>query len=247
MATRTPQLAAITAWGIPGTRKLNGLAGMTQAVFVVVGDNDTMVPSRPERPAATWSISQRASLQIYPDANPASSTSTPSCSPITSGHYLNGSPTSPSKETCHAGRGSRRARQRTQASRSQSRPRDRGHSRRRPRCAPPNRPVPPTCRDAAGEPLHARRRIGSRATPPGTTGSSVSSPSVLSAATYWSNTDSSAGGRTPVAWHSVCPRVAARRRAPLRAPPHLAAARTEAARRRTAWRYSSIDKANSAA
>ena len=46
LATRDAQLAAITAWGIPDSSKLNRLAGIIQPTFVAIGDNDTMMHTK---------------------------------------------------------------------------------------------------------------------------------------------------------------------------------------------------------
>ncbi len=67
LATRDAQFAALTAWGIPDTSKLNRLAGITQPTFVAIGDNDTMMPTANSRLLADHL--PNAHLRIYPDAN----------------------------------------------------------------------------------------------------------------------------------------------------------------------------------
>jgi pimeloyl-ACP methyl ester carboxylesterase len=67
LATRDAQFAALTAWGIPDASKLDRLAGITQPVFVAIGDNDTMMPVRNSRLLAD--LLPNAHLRIYPDAN----------------------------------------------------------------------------------------------------------------------------------------------------------------------------------
>lgn len=67
LACRDAQLAAITAWGIPDPSKLNRLAGITQPVFVAVGDNDEMMHT-----SNSQLLAERlpnAHLRIYADAN----------------------------------------------------------------------------------------------------------------------------------------------------------------------------------
>ena len=67
LACRDAQLAAITAWGIPDPSKLERLAGITQPVFVAVGDNDEMMHT-----SNSQLLAERlpnAHLRIYPDAN----------------------------------------------------------------------------------------------------------------------------------------------------------------------------------
>ncbi|MHB8693612.1 MAG: alpha/beta fold hydrolase [Solirubrobacteraceae bacterium] len=66
LATRDAQLAAITAWGIPGESKLNRLAGITQPTFVANGDNDTMMHTQNSHLLADHL--PNAELRIYPDA-----------------------------------------------------------------------------------------------------------------------------------------------------------------------------------
>ena len=67
LACRDAQLAAITAWGIPDPSKLNRLAGITQPVFVAVGDNDEMMHTKNSELLAERLPNSR--LRIYPDAN----------------------------------------------------------------------------------------------------------------------------------------------------------------------------------
>jgi pimeloyl-ACP methyl ester carboxylesterase len=67
LATRDAQFAALTAWGIPDPSKLNRLAGITQPVFVAIGDNDTMMPVKNSQLLADRL--PNAHLRIYPDAN----------------------------------------------------------------------------------------------------------------------------------------------------------------------------------
>jgi pimeloyl-ACP methyl ester carboxylesterase len=67
LACRDAQLAAITAWGIPDPSKLNRLAGVTQPVFVAIGDNDTMMHTSNSRLLADHL--PNAHLRVYPDAN----------------------------------------------------------------------------------------------------------------------------------------------------------------------------------
>ena len=67
LACRDAQLAAITAWGIPDPSKLDRLAGITQPVFVAVGDNDEMMHTKNSQLLAERLPNAR--LRIYPDAN----------------------------------------------------------------------------------------------------------------------------------------------------------------------------------
>jgi pimeloyl-ACP methyl ester carboxylesterase len=66
LATRDAQLDAVTTWGIPDPSRLNRLAGITQPVLAVNGENDRMVPT-----PNTFLLAERlpnAQLKIYPDA-----------------------------------------------------------------------------------------------------------------------------------------------------------------------------------
>jgi pimeloyl-ACP methyl ester carboxylesterase len=67
LATRDAQLAAITAWGIPDTSKLERLAGITQPTLVANGDDDRMMHTKNSRLLAERL--PNAELRIYPDAN----------------------------------------------------------------------------------------------------------------------------------------------------------------------------------
>ena len=67
LATRDAQLAAITAWGIPDTSKLDRLAGITQPTLVANGDDDRMMHTANSRLLAERL--PNAELRIYPDAN----------------------------------------------------------------------------------------------------------------------------------------------------------------------------------
>ena len=67
LACRDAQLAAITAWGIPDPSKLDRLAGITQPVFVAVGDNDEMMHTENSQLLAERLPDAR--LRIYPDSN----------------------------------------------------------------------------------------------------------------------------------------------------------------------------------
>jgi pimeloyl-ACP methyl ester carboxylesterase len=67
LATRDAQLAAITAWGIPDTSRLNRLAGITQPTLVANGDDDRMMHTKNSRLLAEQL--PNADLRIYPDAN----------------------------------------------------------------------------------------------------------------------------------------------------------------------------------
>jgi pimeloyl-ACP methyl ester carboxylesterase len=64
--TRDRQLDAVTTWGIPEAGRLDRLAGITQPVLAINGDNDRMVPT-----INTHVLAERlphAQLKIYPDA-----------------------------------------------------------------------------------------------------------------------------------------------------------------------------------
>jgi pimeloyl-ACP methyl ester carboxylesterase len=66
LTTRDAQLDAVTTWGIPDASRLNRLAGITQPVLAVNGENDRMVPT-----PNTFLLAERlpnARLKIYPDA-----------------------------------------------------------------------------------------------------------------------------------------------------------------------------------
>jgi pimeloyl-ACP methyl ester carboxylesterase len=66
LRTRDAQLDAVTTWGIPDASRLNRLAGITQPVLAVNGENDRMVPT-----PNTFLLAERlpnAQLKIYPDA-----------------------------------------------------------------------------------------------------------------------------------------------------------------------------------
>ncbi len=66
LTTRDAQLDAVTTWGIPDASRLNRLAGITQPVLAVNGENDRMVPT-----PNTFLLAERlpnAQLKIYPDA-----------------------------------------------------------------------------------------------------------------------------------------------------------------------------------
>jgi pimeloyl-ACP methyl ester carboxylesterase len=67
LETRDAQLAAITAWGIPDTSRLNRLAGITQPTLVANGDDDQMMHTNNSRLLAEQLPD--AELRIYPDAN----------------------------------------------------------------------------------------------------------------------------------------------------------------------------------
>jgi len=67
LAARDAQLAAITAWGIPDTSRLNRLAGITQPTLVANGDDDQMMHTENSRILAEHL--PNAELRIYPDAN----------------------------------------------------------------------------------------------------------------------------------------------------------------------------------
>ncbi len=67
LATRDAQLAAITAWGIPDSSKLNRLAGIIQPTFVAIGDNDTMMHTKNSQLLADQL--PNAHVRIYADAN----------------------------------------------------------------------------------------------------------------------------------------------------------------------------------
>jgi pimeloyl-ACP methyl ester carboxylesterase len=67
LATRDAQLAAITAWGIPDTSRLNRLAGITQPTLVANGDDDLMMHTKNSHLLAEQL--PNAELRIYPDAN----------------------------------------------------------------------------------------------------------------------------------------------------------------------------------
>ena len=67
LETRDAQLAAITAWGIPDTSRLNRLAGITQPTLVANGDDDQMMHTKNSRLLAEQL--PNAELRIYPDAN----------------------------------------------------------------------------------------------------------------------------------------------------------------------------------
>ncbi len=67
LATRDAQLAAITAWGIPDSSRLNRLAGITQPTLVANGDDDQMMHTKNSRLLAEQL--PNAELRIYPDAN----------------------------------------------------------------------------------------------------------------------------------------------------------------------------------
>ncbi len=67
LATRDAQLAAITAWGIPDSSRLNRLAGITQPTLVANGDDDQMMHTENSRLLAERL--PNAELLIYPDAN----------------------------------------------------------------------------------------------------------------------------------------------------------------------------------
>jgi pimeloyl-ACP methyl ester carboxylesterase len=66
LRTRDAQLDAVTTWGIPDASRLNRLAGITQPVLAVNGENDRMVPT-----PNTFLLAERlpnAQLKIYLDA-----------------------------------------------------------------------------------------------------------------------------------------------------------------------------------
>jgi pimeloyl-ACP methyl ester carboxylesterase len=66
LATRDAQLDAVTTWGIPDVSRLNRLAGITQPVLAVNGENDRMVPT-----PNTFLLAEHlpnVQLKIYPDA-----------------------------------------------------------------------------------------------------------------------------------------------------------------------------------
>jgi pimeloyl-ACP methyl ester carboxylesterase len=67
LSTRDAQLAAITAWGIPDTSKLDRLAAIIQPVFVAIGDHDTMMRTENSRLLADRLAN--AHLRVYPDSN----------------------------------------------------------------------------------------------------------------------------------------------------------------------------------
>src|SRR3954464_10074451 len=67
LATRDAQLAAITAWGIPDTSRLNRLAGTTQPTLVANGDDDQMMHTENSRLLAEHL--PNAELRICLDAN----------------------------------------------------------------------------------------------------------------------------------------------------------------------------------
>ena len=67
LETRDAQLAAITAWGIPDTSRLNRLAGITQPTLVANGDDDRMLQT--ENSHLLAERLPNAELRIYPDAN----------------------------------------------------------------------------------------------------------------------------------------------------------------------------------
>jgi pimeloyl-ACP methyl ester carboxylesterase len=67
LVTRDAQLAAITAWGIPDTSRLNRLAGITQPTLVANGDDDRMMHTKNSHLLAERL--PNAELRIYPDAN----------------------------------------------------------------------------------------------------------------------------------------------------------------------------------
>jgi pimeloyl-ACP methyl ester carboxylesterase len=67
LETRDAQLAAITAWGIPDTSRLNRLAGITQPTLVANGDDDRMMHTTNSHLLAEQL--PNAELRIYPDAN----------------------------------------------------------------------------------------------------------------------------------------------------------------------------------
>jgi pimeloyl-ACP methyl ester carboxylesterase len=67
LETRDAQLAAITAWGIPDTSRLNRLAGIIQPTLVANGDDDRMMHTKNSRLLAEQL--PNAELRIYPDAN----------------------------------------------------------------------------------------------------------------------------------------------------------------------------------
>jgi pimeloyl-ACP methyl ester carboxylesterase len=66
LRTRDAQLDAVTTWGIPDASRLNRLAGITQPVLAVNGENDRMVPT-PNTFLLAEHLSN-AQLKIYPDA-----------------------------------------------------------------------------------------------------------------------------------------------------------------------------------
>ena len=66
LATRDAQLDAVTTWGIPEPARLDRLAGITQPVLAVNGENDRMVPTPNTRLLAERLPDAR--LKIYPDA-----------------------------------------------------------------------------------------------------------------------------------------------------------------------------------
>jgi pimeloyl-ACP methyl ester carboxylesterase len=67
LATRDAQLAAITAWGIPDTSRLNRLAGITQPTLVANGDDDRMMHTKNSHLLAERL--PNGELRIYPHAN----------------------------------------------------------------------------------------------------------------------------------------------------------------------------------
>ncbi len=67
LATRDAQLAAITAWGIPDSSRLNRLAGITQPTLAANGVDDKMMHTKNSRLLAERL--PNAKLRIYPDAN----------------------------------------------------------------------------------------------------------------------------------------------------------------------------------
>ena len=67
LETRDAQIAAITAWGIPDSSRLNRLAGITQPTLVANGDDDQMRHTENSRLLAEQL--PNAELRIYPDAN----------------------------------------------------------------------------------------------------------------------------------------------------------------------------------
>jgi pimeloyl-ACP methyl ester carboxylesterase len=67
LPTCDAQLAAITAWGIPDSSRLNRLAGITQPTLVANGDDDQMMHTENSRLLAEQL--PNGELLIYPDAN----------------------------------------------------------------------------------------------------------------------------------------------------------------------------------
>jgi pimeloyl-ACP methyl ester carboxylesterase len=66
LVTRDAQLDAVTTWGIPDPSRLNRLAGITQPVLAVNGENDRMVPTQNTHLLAEHL--PNAQLKIYPDS-----------------------------------------------------------------------------------------------------------------------------------------------------------------------------------